>query len=1110
MLTENLSNNPELGHKCCRGGGVILADNSTIFASTAKLPFIQQKVPLSVVVFVLSAVLALLIWSGWEQYSQFKNAQTTSMQQSSWSAANEISNYVQTMQSSIGMFSDNHTELLEQAQQAKSRHAKVVELLKRMIDSSYPDAINFLIWDKDGKFSIDAEGTQVNKPEVYALPSISGVNAEYAVRMHRNSEYDHFNIIVPWKNNDKFMGIFGVSFPSELVQPLLYKHQNVHYQLVLWRQDSPGFVELVSPDTELQLVNDIYLEPEDLKRAGAVASIGGTQWDVVSLHNQTLFSDKLKDIILNGLVKFLAILAAVVIAVKLYQRETRRRFNANETARKTQERLQLALESTQDGVWEVDINKDKNYFDKRWCELVGYSAQELQAGKPPSNRLIHDDDLKATKDAFDAHLAGQTDVYDSEHRLKHKSGEWIWVHDRGRILERALDGSPLKMIGTTADITERKHAEIILKNNDDALRSFYSIVSVDDASLHDQIQCLLSSGCKYLGMKCAIFSYIEGDRYTVMQVHTESPAYQIQSGDKFELGLTYCQKTIESRETLGFAYAKNVDIANHPAYVALQIEAYVGAAVYLDGKPYGTLNFTSVAPRAEEFNTSEKKFVQMVAEWISNKLQNQFAEQRQHKASQTLALHLEKSLTAIVEWDLNGVIKRWSDQAEFILGWNEKEVLGKMPTSWPLKHPSQKVQLEELQKSFQAAESESCQFSIVITDFSGKAKHVDFASSKSADLFNQEKSFLGLVHDVTDRVEIQQELVRSQSRLQDLYENAPDMYFSVDANGVIQSVNQFCADYLGYQKEELLNKPIWNLMHENDIRRAHRHFNVVFEDHVNEFEMEIRMLTREGVVINTHHRLRLIEAQPGTSRELRILCRDVTQRSTSQKERLDHIKVQRDEVSREMRHRIKNNLQAIVGLLKVNLDTYPQLHDVLVTSINQVDTISIVNNLMIDSEHRLVNVVELIKRITQTSSRLFSQEVSFEVLCDDADYLELWEEETVAVSLVISELVTNAMKHRDKEAVDSDGLRIVINNQGSNLVLKVANKISESSEVFDFDKSLSCGGVGLGMVQSLMPPEGANLEYHQIDGYVQVMLTLQPPVILNMYSSEMNLLEAVS
>jgi len=267
------------------------------------------------------------------------------MQQSSWSAANEISNYVETMQYSIGMFADNETELLEKAKTSSSIESPAIALLNRKVSIRYPDAINFLIWDQQGKLVIDSEGTQINKPEVYILPSISHTNVEYAVRMHRNSEHDHFNIIVPWNHENKFLGVFGVSFPAELVQPLLFKHQNVDYQLVLWREDSPGFVELASPDSDLQLVNDVYLEPEDMSRVGAVASIGGTQWDIVSLHSQNLFKDKLKKIVFNSMLKFLAILVAVVVTAKLYQRETKRRYEANEKIRKTQERLQLALES---------------------------------------------------------------------------------------------------------------------------------------------------------------------------------------------------------------------------------------------------------------------------------------------------------------------------------------------------------------------------------------------------------------------------------------------------------------------------------------------------------------------------------------------------------------------------------------------------------------------------------------------------------------------------------------------------------------------------------------------------------------------------------------------
>ena len=1029
------------------------------------------------------------------------------MQRSSWAAANEISNYVEQMETNIRMFAEAETEFLDKAKQSDS---EALAILNRKVSSAYPDAINFLIWDQNGKLVIDSEGTQKNKPEVYLLPSISDSKVEYAVNMHRDSEHDHFNIVVSWEHDNSLLGVFGISFPSELVQPLLYKHQNADYQLVLWRQDAPGMVELMSSETDLELVNEIYLEPEDMQRVGAVASISGTQWDVVSLHKLQLFSNKLKNIILNGLLKFLAIMVALLIAFYLYNKETKRRFEATEKARKREQRLKLALESTQDGVWEIDLGKDEYHFDDRWFEMLGYTAAEFRHDKHPWYSLIHNDDIEETKQIFNAHLQGETDFYEHEHRLKHKSGEWRWVHDRGRILEKSEDGTPLRVIGISADITTRKQAEIALRRHEDALHSFYSITSVEKTSLHDQVQCLLVSGCLHLKMKCGIFSYIEGDRYTVMQVHTTSPSYKIQSGDKFELGLTYCQLTIGSRNAMGFAHASKTDIIKHPAYDALQLEAYLGAPVYLDGKPYGTLNFTSIEPRIEEFSDSEKQFVQMMAEWISNKMQSQFAEQRQKETSKKLALHLENSPTAIVEWNADGTIKRWSVQAEQMLGWGDAEVIGKAPKDWSLKSPNQADFLKELDSYMRDSGATSNQFLIQFQDESGRIKHTEWATSQSTELFNNNYTYLALVHDVTERVEIQQELYRSQKRLNDLYENAPDMYFSVDANGIIQSVNQFAAEYLGYEKNDLLNKPIWNLIHENDIRRANRHLSVVFEDQVNEFEMEIRMLTREGELINTHQRLRLFEAQSGMPRELRILCRDITQRATSQKERLDHIKVQRDEVSREMRHRIKNNLQAIVGLLKVNLDAYPQLHDVLVTSINQVDTISIVNNLMIDSEHRLVNLVELVKRITQASSKLFSQEISFEVLCNDDEYIELWEEETVAVSLIISELVTNAMKHRAVDATDSDGVRIVMRDQDESIVIEIANKIACTEEKFDVDKSMQSGGVGMGMVQSLMPPEGAELEYQQKEDYVLAVLTLHAPVILNMYTSEMNILEAIS
>ena len=142
---------------------------------------------------------------------------------------------------------------------------------------------------------------------------------------------------------------------------------------------------------------------------------------------------------------------------------------------------------------------------------------------------------------------------------------------------------------------------------------------------------------------------------------------------------------------------------------------------------------------------------------------------------------------------------------------------------------------------------------------------------------------------------------------------------------------------LGYEEDELIGKPFWNLVVKDHVRRVRRHVDVAMAGEVEEFEIEINILTKDSRQLKTHHRIRIIEAKKGLPRELRILCRDITERKEVQQSRFQHIKNQRDEISRETQHRIKNSLQAVVGLLKVNLDTHPELTDILTASVRMVD-----------------------------------------------------------------------------------------------------------------------------------------------------------------------------
>ena len=144
--------------------------------------------------------------------------------------------------------------------------------------------------------------------------------------------------------------------------------------------------------------------------------------------------------------------------------------------------------------------------------------------------------------------------------------------------------------------------------------------------------------------------------------------------------------------------------------------------------------------------------------------------------------------------------------------------------------------------------------------------------------------------DVSERVRAENELLKSNARYVDLYQNAPDMYLSLDDAGNIMSANKFCHQSLGYEENELIGKPYWNLISKEDVRHVRRHIEDAFGGDVEESEMEVSILTKGNKPLKTHQRIRIIEPRKGLPRELRILCRDITARKEVQQNRLLHLK----------------------------------------------------------------------------------------------------------------------------------------------------------------------------------------------------------------------------
>ena len=138
--------------------------------------------------------------------------------------------------------------------------------------------------------------------------------------------------------------------------------------------------------------------------------------------------------------------------------------------------------------------------------------------------------------------------------------------------------------------------------------------------------------------------------------------------------------------------------------------------------------------------------------------------------------------------------------------------------------------------------------------------------------------------DVTERNHTQQKLAESERRYQDLYDNAPDLYLTLDPGGRIKSVNQYGAEYLGYRREDLLGHSIWEFVHPEDHGQVKAWAAEAISQRRQQSQWEHRVVRRDKSLIWMLQRSRLIFDQKGEMQEWRIISRDITESRRSQEQ----------------------------------------------------------------------------------------------------------------------------------------------------------------------------------------------------------------------------------
>lgn len=155
--------------------------------------------------------------------------------------------------------------------------------------------------------------------------------------------------------------------------------------------------------------------------------------------------------------------ASLLAIAGLLVRTIQVRRKGENALRISEERLRLALQGSQDGLWDWDATSGRNIVDERWCSMLGYTKGEIEENIDQWAKLVHPDDLPLILAAQKECVEGRTTHFNEEFRMQTKSGNWKWILGRGTVVDRQPDGRPMRLTGTHKDMSRQKASEQALQ-----------------------------------------------------------------------------------------------------------------------------------------------------------------------------------------------------------------------------------------------------------------------------------------------------------------------------------------------------------------------------------------------------------------------------------------------------------------------------------------------------------------------------------------------------------------------------------------------------------------------------------------------------------------------
>jgi PAS domain S-box-containing protein len=264
------------------------------------------------------------------------------------------------------------------------------------------------------------------------------------------------------------------------------------------------------------------------------------------------------------------------------------------------------------------VTNPKEHFEfvnPAFARMLGYASQDL-VGKSFDD-VTPPDYIETSRQARVRRVQGKTNTFETQ--LKRSNGDT--VYGLVTAVSRWSDGRYAGSISVVTDLTERRQAESRRLRDEKSIRDLYNIASSQQMSFSDKMQSLLAMGCGHYNLETGYLTRLDGESLIVIEAN--SPANQISKNDGLNVYETYWRETLRFNTPVVIERASASEWATHPAYLRYKTEAYIGATVNVRGQVYGGLAFSSRQPRSTRFDSADKEFLNLMAQWVGSEIERQ-------------------------------------------------------------------------------------------------------------------------------------------------------------------------------------------------------------------------------------------------------------------------------------------------------------------------------------------------------------------------------------------------------------------------------------------------------------------------------------------------------